>query len=159
MDTAVIEFNPLPDAVRPAAQDHHFAAATDRQRGGAVIRGIVIGRVFDAADRHGFPRLHDAERNPFFPNLALRHGQNFRQVFIRETVLFGRNQQVIRRQRPAIIQQRVLAFHKLFHLLNEPRLDVRPRVQRRNVRAFAQSLIHDELPLAGRLGQQRHQFA
>ncbi|OPY04452.1 MAG: hypothetical protein A4E66_02589 [Syntrophus sp. PtaB.Bin001] len=61
MNAAVVEFDALADPVGPAAQDHDLPVATDPDLVRGVVRGIIVGSVFHAADGHGFPGLDHAQ--------------------------------------------------------------------------------------------------
>ena len=62
---AVVELDPLPDAVGTAAEHHHLArVGACRGPVGGVVGGIVVSRVVDAAHRHGVPCLHHSQPGP-----------------------------------------------------------------------------------------------
>jgi len=50
MYAAVVEFDALTDPVGSAAQDHDLLPVADRHLVRAVVRGIIIGRIFHATD-------------------------------------------------------------------------------------------------------------
>ena len=57
-----------------------------------------------------------------------------------------------------MLEDLLLQLDQFLHLLDEPGLDVGLLVEGLHVGALAERLVHDELPLGGRLGQHGHQF-
>jgi hypothetical protein len=88
-------------------------------------------------------------------NLSFGKLQHLRQVAVGETVLLGVHQEVVGRQPTLVLQNLLLAIHKFLHLLDEPRLDIGPLMERFDGGSLAQRFVQNELALAGRIGQQR----
>jgi hypothetical protein len=98
-----------------------------------------------------------AQRFPLLADLAFGHAQQAGQVTVRKAALLGAGQQLVGQQL-APNRRISLPLDQLAHLLDEPRLDVRPFEQRLHVGAFAERLVHLELPFAGGLRQHSQQF-
>ena len=59
VDAGVVELDALADAVRPAAEDEHLAAARRRDLGLLVVGAVVVGRLGGELGRAGVDRLVD----------------------------------------------------------------------------------------------------
>ncbi len=83
MDTAIVEFNTLANAVRTASQDHDLGPARpDRIFVRGIIGGIIIGTVLGTAYMDALPGFLHSQEDPAFPDLLLRKFQQDTQVLI-----------------------------------------------------------------------------
>ena len=95
---------------------------------------------------------------PPLADLLLRNAENLRQIAVGKAVLLGLQQQFVRQQAPLVLENLLFKLYQFLHLLQKPGFDMGALVQKLNIRPLAQRLVQNELPLAGRLGQQFHQF-
>ncbi len=153
MHARVVELNALPDAVRSAAENEYLFIVRDWYFVRAVVRRIVIGRV-RAAHRHRVPSLFQTERDPLAAHVCLLHAEDLAEVLVREAVLLGADQQIVRRQAALVFQHFLFELHQLLHLLDEPAADVCQVIHLFDRHALAERFIHDELALGGRLREQ-----
>ncbi len=107
---------------------------------------------------HRFPALGDAVAYACPADLRLRHLQQPRQIAVRETVLLGVFQHRLLRHAALQGQQCLLFFHQFLHLLYKVMFDLGQFKQLVHRGAFAQSLVHDKLPLAGGIYQHLEQL-
>ena len=90
MNTAVVKFDALSDAVRAASQDHYLElVGIDMIAVRRVVSGIVVCAVLRPADMYAFPRLFHTEGDPAFSYSVLCDVQDLAQIFIGEAVFFG----------------------------------------------------------------------
>ncbi len=103
MDTAVVKFDPLPDPVGAAAQDHHaffprglLPAGAGFCAGGAFPRGvggiIVGGLLFDTADGNLLPCFGYTQGAALGPEFSFFRIQETGKVAVTESVPFGPGQ-------------------------------------------------------------------
>ena len=151
---AVVELDALADPVGAAAEDHDLPAVADGHAVRRVVGGVVVGGVLHPADRHGLPGLRPrpgacaarGSRPPAGPAAAPGSGRQNPSCLAWVSRSSGSC-------RPLAGEDLLLQLDQLLHLLDEPGLDVGQRVELLDVGALAQRLVHDELALAGRLGQ------
>ena len=159
MDAAVVEFDPLADPVRTAAQDHDLLGIS---ADGDLIRGIVgrvvVRCVLDAADGNGIPALDNPQGGAPSPDVPFVQVEDLGKVAVGESVPLGLFQQIVREGFILALQDRLLKIHQFLHLADKPGLDVRFSVQLSDIRSLAESLIQDELPFARRRRQEVHQL-
>ncbi len=158
MHAAVVEFDSLADAVGPAAQHHDLAVLGHADPVRRVIGRIVVGRVFDAAHRHGVPGFGNPRRQALPADVLFLHPQNLGQVAVGKSVLLGPDQYLIGQRLAFMRQNLFFELDQFPHLLDKPLLDVGFGVQGVDGGAFAQGFIHDELPFTGGFAEQLHQF-
>ena len=159
MYAAVVEFDPLTDPVRTAAEDHDFRTVARRRAFVLhVVARKVIGGVFRAADVNAFPGFGDAEAGAGGPDLRFRQAEQLCKVLVGKTVLLGGTEHIFRRDLPGVCLQRFFLFHKLLHLRQEPAIDLGQAVKRLNIGALAQRFIQNKLAFAGGNVQHRKQF-
>ena len=80
MNTAVIKLDPLPNTVRPTAQNHYLAPIACFYLVSGIVCGEIVGRILHAAYRHRLPRLYHAQRNTPLPDIFFRDFKNLRQI-------------------------------------------------------------------------------
>jgi hypothetical protein len=155
---AVVELDALSDAVGPAAEHHDLAPVAHRHLVGAVVRRVVVRLVLNAAHRNRAVAVHEAELAAALADPALRDAEDLGEVRVGEPVVLRAHEQLVGRLGALVSEQLLLELDELAHLLEEPLLDVRARVQRLHAHALAKRLVDDELPLARRLGEQVEQL-
>jgi len=158
MHAAIVELDPLANTIGSTAQYHHLATITRGHFVWGVVGRIEVGCVVHATNSHRLPALHDTQCLASLANGTLGNTQDLGQVPVRKAIPLGLGQQVIGQHPAPILQQPLLKLDQFLHLLDEPRLDVGPRIQFFDVSALAQCFIHDELALTGWLAQHAHQF-
>ena len=62
VDAAIVELDPLADAVRAATQNHHLAIGGNLGRVGSIVGRVVVGGVLHAADGHRMPAFDHSQR-------------------------------------------------------------------------------------------------
>lgn len=83
MNTAVIEFDSLPDPVRPAAQNHNFVfIGACRTFILHMIAGKIVCRILRGADMNSLPGLYNAKAFTLGPDFLLRNRQQLRKIAI-----------------------------------------------------------------------------
>ncbi len=155
---AIVEFNALADAVRPAAEHHDLSAAAHLNRVRSVVGREVIRRVLHAADADRLPGVLHAERDAAVAEFPLGNAEQSGEVLVREPVLFRADQELIRQAAALVPENLLLQVHQFLHLPDEPFLDIGSRRQLGDIRALAQGLVHQELALAGGHGQELDQL-
>ena len=157
VDAAVVEFDPLPNPVGAAAENHHLVGiGGNLHRVRSVVARIVVGGVFDPADRHGVPALDDAGLGPPVAEVAFRQAENLGQIGVGKALLLGEFQQFERQFLALVAQDFLFARYQFLHLFQEPAVDGGTTVQFLHRRPLAQGLVEHELPFAGRRRQPRH---
>src|SRR6185369_6798463 len=89
---AVIELDPLPDAVRPAAEDHDLLAVHRIGFAGALVAGIQIRREaleLRGAGVHAAEDGANAERFALLADGDLVRAPRFRQLHVRDALPLG----------------------------------------------------------------------
>ena len=77
MDTAVVKFNTLADAVGASAQNHYFRlVGAYRVFVFSVVGGEVVSAVRRAADMDAFPSLLHTQLNAAAADVVFRNRQN-----------------------------------------------------------------------------------
>ena len=148
MNTAVIEFDPLADAVGAAAQDHDLGTVcVDLVVVRRVVSGVVVSAVLCAAHVHGIPGFGHAQGCSFRPDLVLRHIQDLAEIFVGETVLLGVDQHFVCDRTS---DEGFLLLDKLLHLLYKIVLDSSESKDLICRSALSERLIHDKIPLTAR---------
>ena len=129
MAAAVIELDALPDAVRPAAEDHHAAfAGLFRRRFVFIFVGrIIIGRVGLELGRAGIDRLergHDPPRFAMPAHVDLRGVPDHGQLPVGKAELLGPAERgVVDVVQAADAAQLLFHLHDLLQILQEPGID------------------------------------
>ena len=150
VDGAVVELDALADPVGAAAQDHDLGLlALDGVLVLTVVGGEVVSVVLGAADVDTLPGLLHTQLDALVADIGLGHTQDLAQVLVREAVLLGGDQGLVRGQGTLAGTQGLFLLHQLLHLLDEPGLDLGDIVDLLHGSAGAQGLVHDEVALAG----------
>ena len=92
MHAAVIEFYSLADAVGASSEDHHLLTVAGRYFILAVISGVVVGGILDAAYRHGVPGLFHTQGEAFPPHFLFRYSEQLGKIAVGKAVLLCLNQ-------------------------------------------------------------------
>ncbi len=139
---AVVELDPLADAVRAAAEDHDLLFLRRPRLVFPVIGRVVVGRVGLELRGAGIHQLVAGD-DPLLPaqyaNGFLVRTQALRDLRVAEAHALRRQQRVRRDRR--------LEVHDLFHVGEEPRIDAGGCVQTLHRPAPAQRLRDVEEPL------------
>ena len=131
---AVIEFDALANAVRPATQDHHAAPARLLRRRLVLVLvcRIVIRRVRFEFGRARIDRLERGDhthRLAIGANLGLGRAPERRQLTIGEAKLLGAAKELAAGGSQSVhASQFLFKLDKLVQLIQEPRIDVRERM-------------------------------
>jgi hypothetical protein len=156
---AVVELDALADAVGAAAEDHDLARVRRRiVLPGRVVGGVVVGLALDTADGHRAPGLDNAEALALLADRPLADREQARQVLVGKAFALGRDQQVVGRQHPLVVQDLLLALHELAHLLHKVGSDGAGLEDLLVGGALAQRLVEHEVRLAARLAQHQQQL-
>ncbi len=158
MHAAIVELDALADAVGTAAEDHDLAPLAHGDLVGAVVGGVVIGRVLDAADGHRVPGLDHAQTRAALANIHLGDTQQFSEIPVGKPVFFGLHQELVGQLLALVLEDFLFQGDQLGHLPDEPVLDAGLVVERLDRGTLAQGLVHDELSLARRVHQQAHEL-
>ena len=162
MNTAVVEFDALANAVGAATQNHDLVVGSSGALVLSIVGAVVVSAVGGAVNMHAFPSLGDAQAQAVIAHVIFVLVGQLCQVAVGEAVhlcllelLFGQHGN---RVLGGPGQNCFFLFHQFFHLLNEVGLDAGQLVQLFNGSALAQCLIHDELALGSGLVQHAQQL-
>ncbi len=136
-----------------------FLRELDGHLVGPVVGRVVIGRVLDAADGQRVPGLDHARAACAASRMfaSAMPSSLLRYLSAKPSFLAWMSRSSGSAW-PLNLRICLLQFDQFLHLLDEPRLDVGLGVEFLDRGAFAQRLVHDPLPLAARLVEQRHQL-
>ena len=107
---------------------------------------------------HAFPGLLDTFPDSGLADVLLRHLKNLAQIFVGKSIQLRLTQHAGGGNLSFVLQKNFLFLHQLLHLLDEVMLDLGQLIQFIHRSALSQSLVHDELSLAGGIHQQLQQL-
>ena len=131
MAAAVVELEPLPDAVGTAAEDDHLAGRRRRRLAFLLVGAVHVRRERLELGRAGVDALvggPQAELGALLAHRRLVHLEDVRQVLVAEAGALQRAQQVGRHIAQADERRGAAQFDQLGELLEEPRVDLRELV-------------------------------
>ncbi len=129
VNTAVVEFDALADAVGAATQDHHLGTVGGPGFVFRFVGGIVIGSVgfkFGRTGIHQFVDRFDAVSEALLPHRFLVHAAERCQSDIREAPRLGETESLgIVEERPGFGRLANVLFHveQLFEVIEKPRIN------------------------------------
>ena len=128
MATAIVEFNPLPDAIRAAAENHDF---WPRLRVGFVLVFVSRVKIRGEGLKFGGTGVHALEdgRNAIARALqahgSRRSPPNLRQLLVARAVALYLAQQIFRSRLDRHARSPAVHGGQLLNLMDEPRVDFR----------------------------------
>ena len=155
MDAAAVKFNPLPDSVGPAAQNHDLLPVARRRLIRHLIGRIKIGRMRLKLGRAGVHAVKMSDRAQRFAILAHRKpifAHQLRDISITESILLQLDKVLIIEvgQRQLLLPHSAVNAHQILHLLNKPRIKMGLGDNLIKADAFANRRRHLKQPLRGR---------
>jgi hypothetical protein len=104
VDAAVVEFDPLPDPVRTAAENEDLPPVARLDPVRPVVGRVVVGGLLHSAHRDRVPCLHDPQRDPSLPDRRFRDAEDIGEVFVGEPVLFRLDEEVVGGKTPLVYE-------------------------------------------------------
>ena len=95
MNTAIVKFNALPNPVGTTPKNHNFLAVAHRYLIRRIVGRIIISRVLYTTYRNRLPGFHHTQCSTFFSDIFFRNTKKFGEIFIRKSVFFGLDEEVI----------------------------------------------------------------
>ena len=104
MDAAVVEFDPLPDPVRTAAENEDLPPVARLDPVRPVVGRVVVGGLLHPAHRDRIPCLDDPQCDPSLPDRRFRDAEDPGEVLVGEPVLFRLDEEVVGGKMPLVRQ-------------------------------------------------------
>ena len=159
MHAGIVEFDALADAVGTAAQNHDFLLVVHGNFVRcAAVSGVVVFRVFHAADGHDAEGGRDAVFLPAGADGLFRHSENLGQVFVGKAHFLGLAQGFRGKGIPVLPVQGKVKVRQFLHLFNEVRSDAGQFNYFPHGHAAAQEFINLEEAFAVAVGDFFSQF-
>ena len=151
MNTAVVKFNTLANAVRTAAQNHDLTIVRRRGIIRRIVGWIVVSAVLRTAYVNAFPSFGNTKAQAVSTNVIFRNIKQLAQVTVREAVLLRRGEFVCRKLLTRMFRSKgknfLLFINQFLHFLNEVNLDLGKVMQLLYRSTLTQGFVHDELTL------------